>query len=194
MRGTLAPVLIEAPAAAPVSLEEAKLHCRVDDDAEDALITGLVSAATAHLDGYTGILGRALVTQTWRQDFCRFGAKMRLPLRPVASITSVTYFDGDNAEQTLATSVYDIFTDAAGSYVGLKPDQDWPSAYARPDAVSVAYVAGVASDAVPQPIKQAILLMVGHWYANREAVAEGQMRDVPMAVDALLRPYRSVGV
>ena len=190
----LAPVIIAAPAAAPVSLEEAKLHCRVEGDAENTLITGLVSAAVAYLDGYIGILGRALVTQTWRQDFCRFGAKMRLPLRPVGSITVVTYFDGNNAEQTLPSSVYDLFTDATGSYMGLKPDQDWPSSYDRPDAISVTYIAGVAADAVPPPIKQAILLMVGHWYANREAVSEAQMNDVPMAVEALLRPYRSVGI
>ena len=56
------------------------------------------------------------------------------------------------------------------------------------------YVAGVADSAVPAPIKHAILLMVGHWYANREAVAPGQMHEVPMAVDALIRPYRRVGV
>lgn len=189
-----APVLISAPATFPVLLDDAKAHLRVDHEDDDDLIEGLIAAATEHLDGYTGVLGRALVTQTWRQDFCGFSARMGLPLRPVSSIASVTYFDGDNATQALGSTVYGLFADAAGAYVALTPDQAWPSTRSRRDAVSVTYVAGVADTAVPAPIKQAILLMVGHWYANREAVSEGSMAEVPMAVDALLRPYRAVGV
>ena len=190
----LAPVRTVPPASEPVTLTEAKLHCGVDHDEHDDLIEGLISAATEHLDGYTGILGRALVTQTWRQDFGGFGSKLRLPVAPVASVSGVTYRDGENEQQTLSTSIYTLFVDAAGPFVALQPDQDWPGAYARPDAVSVTFVAGVAADDVPRPIKQSILLMVGHWYANREAVGPGDLKELPMAVDGLLRPYRRVGV
>jgi uncharacterized phiE125 gp8 family phage protein len=188
------PVRTVAPATNPVTLTEAKAHCRVDHTDDDTLIGLLISSATAHLDGYAGILGRALVTQTWRQDFGGFSDPLRLALRPVASISSITYFDADNATQTLAGSVYGLFTDEFGAYVALKPDQSFPSAYSREDAVSVTYVAGVADSDVPAPIKHAILLLVGHWYANREAVLESQMSELPMAVDALIRPYRRVGV
>lgn len=194
MHGLPAPVRTAAPLTDPVTLAEAKAQCRVDHTDDDTMLALLISAATAHLDGYTGTLGRALVTQTWRQDFPCFSAIMRIPLRPVASITSVTYYDADNAEQTLVNTVYGLFADGLGAYVSPLPDQTYPSTYGRRDAVSVTYVAGVADTAVPTPIKQAILLMVGHWYANREAVSEGSMSEVPMAVDALLRPYRAVGV
>jgi uncharacterized phiE125 gp8 family phage protein len=190
----LSPVCTSAPATNPVTLTEAKSHCRVDHTDDDTLIGLLISAATAHLDGYAGVLGRALVTQTWRQDLESFSDPLRLALGPVASITSVTYYDADNAVQTLAGTVYGLFSDEFGAYLALKPDQTFPSVYSRRDAISVTYVAGVADSAVPAPIKHAILLMVGHWYANREAVAPGQMYDVPMAVDALIRPYRRVGV
>jgi uncharacterized phiE125 gp8 family phage protein len=188
------PVRTVAPATNPVTLTEAKAHCRVDHTDDDTLIGLLISSATAHLDGYAGILGRALVTQTWRQDFGGFSDPLRLALCPVASISSITYFDADNATQTLAGSVYGLFTDEFGAYVALKPDQSFPSVYSREDAVSVTYVAGVADSDVPAPIKHAILLLVGHWYANREAVSESQMSELPMAVDALIRPYRRVGV
>jgi hypothetical protein len=57
----LKPVRTVPPAEMPVSLDEAKLHCRVDHNAEDAHITGLIAAAATHLDGWSGILGRALV-------------------------------------------------------------------------------------------------------------------------------------
>lgn len=182
-----APILVTAPATQPVTLAEAKLHCRVDHTDDDALIEGLIAAATGHLDGWTGILGRAIITQTWRQDFPGFGCKLRLPLAPAASISAVTYHDGDNAEQTLDDAVYGLFIDAAGPYVALRPDQTWPGAYNRPDAVSVEYVAG-ADDVLPA-IKAAILLLIGHWYVNRDD-------DVPEppAIARLLRPLSRVGV
>jgi uncharacterized phiE125 gp8 family phage protein len=189
----LAPVRTSAPASEPVTLVEAKLHCRVDHTDDDNLINGLISAATGHLDGWSGILGRCLITQSWRQDYDAFADTLRLPLGPAASITSITYYDGDNTQQTLATSVYGLFVDDAGPYVRLKPDQDWPGTYDRPDAVSVTWVCGAAT--VLPAIKAAILLLIGHWYANREAVNVGNITsELPIAVDALLRPYRAVGV
>lgn len=188
----LAPVRTIAPATEPVTLEEAKAHCRVEHTADDTLITGLIAAATGHLDGWSGILGRCLITQTWRQDFGGFACKLRLPLGPAASIASITYYDGDNAQQTLDAEAYGLFVDAAGPYAALKPDQVWPGCYSRRDAVSVTYVCGAA--AVLPAIKSAILMLVGHWYANREAVSAGGLAETPMAVSALLAPLRRVGV
>lgn len=43
-------------------------------------------------------------------------------------------------------------------------------------------------------INQAILLIVGHWYAHREAVSESSMIEVPMGAKALLQPYRRMGI
>lgn len=189
----LKPVLITAPAELPVSIDEVKAHCRVDGSDDDAVLTALIKAAVSHLDGWTGILGRCLVTQTWRQDFADFGC-MRLPLAPVASITSVTYYDAANAQQTLNSSVYELRTDHQGPYVGAKPDQDWPSVYSREDAVSVTFVAGADASDVPPAIKTAIYLLVSHWNENREAVSAGSMAEVPHGVRALLVPYRRIGI
>lgn len=189
----LSPIRTSAPATTPVSLTEVKAHCRVDDTSSDAVLTALLNAAVDHLDGWTGILGRALVTQTWRQDFASFGC-LRLPLGPVASISEVTYFDADNAEQTLSTDVYTLRSDAIGTYVDLKPSQSWPSTYARADAVSVTYVAGTAAADVPAAIKAAIMLLVSHWNEHREAAIEGGVSELPMGVAALIAPYRRVGV
>lgn len=190
----LAPVLITAPTETPVTLAEAKAHCRVDFSTDDALITSLIEAATAHLDGHAGVLGRALITQTWAQKAGEFSTRLRLPLAPIAEVASVTYFDGSNVEQALATSVYDLFTDARGPYLALKPGQDWPGVYDRPDAVTVTFICGEPRSSVPAAIKAAILMLVAHWYANREAVTASTQQDLPYAVDALLRPYRRVGV
>lgn len=191
----LAPVRTVAPLVTPVSVAEAKAHLRVVGSTDDTLIGALIAAATDHLDGWSGILGRALVTQTWRQDFGRFCDAMRLPLGPAASVTSVTYYDGDNVSRTLAETVYELVTDARGPFVGLKPDQSWPSTYGRRNAVSVTYVAGTAAADVPAAIKAAIMLMVGNLYENREANVVGTIVSaLPLGVDRLLGPYLRVGI
>lgn len=189
----LPPVLITPPSDTPISLSEVKGHCRVDHNDDDTVLTSLLNAAVAYLDGWSGVLGRCLVTQTWRQDFDAFGI-LRLPLGPVASISSVTYYDADNEQQTLSADAYALLADELGAYVGLKPDQSWPSTYGRADAVSVTFVAGTAAADVPWPIKAAILLLVAHWYENREAAAAGAMSELPMAVSALISPHRRIGL
>lgn len=198
----LAPVRVSAPAAMPVSLDEAKAHLRVierdgNGDAlpfeDDALLEAYIAAAVDHLDGWTGVLGRALVKQSWRQDYSGFGC-LRLPLGPVASITKIENFDGDNVVQTVDPSVYVMRTDARGSYVDVVPGQSWPGHYSRPDAVSVTYVAGVDDADVPPAIKAAILLFAAHLYANREAVAETAMAELPLGFHALIAPYRRISV
>jgi uncharacterized phiE125 gp8 family phage protein len=188
----LAPVRTVAPTGTLVTLSEAKLHCRIDGGDEDLLVSGLVKAAQDHLDGYSGVLGRALLTQTWRQDFDAFSDTMRLPVGNLLAVSSVTYYDASNAQQTLASSVYTAFSDTLGPYVTRKPGQAWPSTYTRPDAVSVTWTAGYgpAATDVPSSIRQAVLLLVGHWYANREAVTSDPAAPLPFAVDALLSPLR----
>ncbi len=169
------PVRTADPAADPIDVAEAKAHCNVDFGDDDALITALIAAATVHLDGYTGILGRALVTQSWRQDFGVFADCLRLPLEPVSAIDSVKYFDAANGEQTVATAVYSLQTDDLGSYVILNDGQSWPSEiYDRPDAVRVTFTAGYGAAAdVPQSIKQAMFFMICDWYETRSSAVYG---------------------
>lgn len=197
------PVLVTAPAMLPVSLAEAKLHLRVDHNDDDALIEGLVRAATEHFDGWTGILGRCLVEQEWRQDYDAFAPCLPLPLGPVISIISVKV-----AGVTIDGGSYALKTDAGGR---ARVEFDGVSASG---AASITYKAGYptipevpevpgdgedpgtpavpAQSTVPGPLKIAILLLVAHWYQNREAVGEPQS-ELPLAVDALIEPYRRVG-
>ncbi|MGZ9812636.1 head-tail connector protein [Pseudoroseicyclus sp. H15] len=183
-----APVLITPPAGTPVSLAEAKAHLRVDGPDEDGLIESYIEAATAHLDGWTGILGRALMPQTWRQDFACWSPRMGLPLFPVLGIDAVSYLDRDGAAQTLASEAYELHTDTIGAYVCLV--QGWPAA-AR-GSISITYRAGYADAvSVPRPIHVAILLQVAGLYEHRESSVEGGLSEHP-AVQALTTPYRRI--
>ena len=197
-----APALVTAPTEEPVTLEEAKAHLRVDESDEDGLIAALISAAVSHIDGWSGILGRCMVTQTWGESFDGFpsgyhGNKLRLRLDPNLSITWIKYSDSANVEQTLSQTVYEgPFVDDIGPYVALRENQVWPSTYERYDAVTVRYTVGYRAAAqVPHAIRQAILLLVGHWYYSREAVVLSKApAELPFAVSALLAPYRRLGI
>lgn len=183
------------PASTPVSLAEVKAHCRVDDTDSDDVLQLLLNAAIDHLDGWSGILGRCLVTQSWRQDFDRFCSIQRIRLGPVASITSITYYDADNVQQTLLADVYELLNDELGAYVALKANQNWPATYSRSAAVSITYIAGDVAAEVPASIKAAINLLVSHWNENREAVLTGTIAtELPLGVAAILAPHRKVGV
>lgn len=191
----LRPVLTVPPAVPLVSLGDIKAHCRVDDTDSDILLQLLVQAATDHLDGWSGILGRCLVNQTWRVDCSDwpFG-DLRLPFPNVSSV-SVAYFDADNAAQTLASTKYELLEDARGAFIRWTDTMDSPSVYDdRSDGVQVTLVAGygAAATAVPQAIVHAAMMHAGHLFENREAVAEGAMAPLPLAHEALIAPYRRI--
>lgn len=166
---------------------------RVEGNHDDALITGLVAAATDHLDGWSGVLGRALVTQTWQQDFAGFGC-MRLRLDPVASIAGIDYFDAENQQRELAAETYALRVDQRGAYVDLAVNGIWPQTFMRVDAVSVRYVAGSGVADVPAAIKVAIMLMVATWYNNPEGVSDTAGVELPHAARALIAPYCRISV
>jgi len=183
--------LASAPAEQPVTLDEAKKHLRVLNTAEDTLISALVMAATAHLEGRSGILGRALVTQTWEMRIdCFPWRRIELPMPPLQSVTSLKYIDDAGVEQTMPTADYVV--DAQHMIGRIRPAHgtQWPSTLDDEGAVRITFVAGYgAAGAVPQPIKQAILLLVGHWWINREAVGEAGGPHA-LAVEALTQPFR----
>lgn len=180
-----------APAVEPITLVEAKAQCRVDADDEDALIGALISAAVDLVDG-EGTLGRAMITQTWAQWVPESPGIVRLLMGPFQSLFSVEYFDSDGVLQTAVLG--DFEARRAGDFYEVRPKEGktWPTAQNRADAIKITYVAGfgdAASD-VPQGIRHALLLMVAHFYANREASTDLDLRDLPMAVDALLNRHR----
>jgi uncharacterized phiE125 gp8 family phage protein len=184
--------LITAPATEPLTLAEAKLHLRVDATDEDTMITSLISVARHECENRTG---RALITQTWEVTLDCFEDSMELPHPPLQTVSSVKYLDEDEVEQTLGTTVYRVDGYAEPARVTRTYGETWPDvALDYPNAVRIRYVAGYGDDAtdVPPPLKQWMLLHIGHWYANREASAK-DLRTLPM-LDGLLDPYRVVPV
>ncbi len=190
------PVLVTAPSDTPITRTEVKAQLDVSYTDKDTLIDGLIAAAVSHLDGWTGILGRCLMQQTWRQDFDTFSrCPLRLPLFPVISITSVKYDDTSGVEQTVTSSNYELLVDDLGYYVRFIDDYLFPNTeFEGGPHLRVTYVAGYATAAdVPAAIKQAMFLMIRQWFDNPTAVIVGQsVEKMPFAVDALLAPWRRI--
>lgn len=194
------PTLVTAADGEPVSLDEARLHLKVDIDDDDELIVNQIVAARTYLEE---ICGRAFMSQTfdysidgewpWVLNFERGTHERVIEIQkaPLASVTSVTYVDSAGVTQTLAADQYVV--DGAGSIGRIYPAYGvyWPSVRCQNRAITVRFVAGYgASDAVPQALKQALLLLVSHWFVNREPVTTGIAPTLPMTIDALIAPYR----
>ncbi len=191
----MALTLVTAATAPLVSLVEAKRHCRVDHDDDDTYLESLVEVVSDNIDGADGWLGRSVRQATWKLSLPCFPMhEIRLPLPPLREVTSITYLDEDGASQTYTTfREFGVAARHAQGIVLPAYDEDWPDTRDdTPEAVSVTFEAGY--EAVPTPIKQGALLIIGHLYEHREEVSEIKMEQMPFAAAALLMPYRSWAV
>ena len=171
-----------------VSLAEAKAHLRVDHTDDDTYITQLIKVATDAVEQYTG---RQLLPATWAAYADSFEPVLRLRPSPVSGVTSLKYFNSANTEITLTDNT-DYFVDLVSAPAEIVPVSSWPATYARPNAVVVEFTAGYASaDLVPDAIKQAMLLLIYHYYDHREEVITRiSMTEMPKTSTWLLDPYR----
>ncbi len=172
----------------PVSLAEAKLQLRVDGSDEDALIGNLIAAGRRTVELLSG---RALAPQTLEltlDDWPENGI-IWLPMPPLQSVASIVYVDDAGGEHTLAESAYLVGAACEPGRVAIleTPVGD----LAAIEGVRVQYDAGYADGETPQTLKQAILLLVGHWYENREAALSGTYsREIALGVERLVEIER----
>lgn len=177
--------LITPPAAMPIDVPTAKKQAVVSFADDDNLIDRYIAAATERLDGWTGILGRCLMPQTWQWSMDTFPAgSIVIPLGPVASITEITYDDAAGAPQTLDPAEYEV--DIGNAVTRIRAVSGWPGTGDKMGAVRVRWVAGTGC---PEPIKVAIMMMVAHMFEHRQGAAE----EMP-AVRSLIAPFRRVGM
>lgn len=177
-------------AAELLATADAKLHLRVDWTTEDTLIAGYVTAARKQVEHATGYL---IGSQTWEYHQERWSDELWLPGAPLTSVTSVKYYDTNGTQQTLATTVYRVDTASEPGRIELIDGQSWPSLQAaRGLPITIQYVAGHTSSTLPKSLYSAMLLLVGHYYANREAVNVGNIvQEFPLAVKSLVGSHQA---
>lgn len=177
----------------PLSVAEAKRHLNVTHTEDDSLIDDYIGAATAMLEQRTN---RCFVTQT---RICKMGGfddtryvherEIFLPRSPLASVSSIAYLNSSGVSTTLATSDYLVHTDEKPGKISEAYNATWPATYGVQNDVTVTYLAGhsTASASVPANVKQAVRMLVGHWYRNREATLVGTVStEIELGLNALL--------
>ncbi len=170
----------------PLTVEAAKSNGRIDIDAEDALVEGHIKAALAHAEKWTGATFQA---QVWELVIDAFPeAEIAIPKGRVTSITSVGYIDTDGHAQTTADYETDL---TPHDRAWVIPTGPWPATMATVNAVTVRFTVG---DVPPDDVRQALLLLTEHYYENRAATSDQQMREIPIGVYGLLAPHRNLFV
>lgn len=175
----------EPPVEEPVRLEEAKTHLRVDHADEDSYIQGLISTAREYAEDVTWQSTTRQSRSVWLERWPR--GPLALPRPPILSIDGVYWRGVDEVEALLEPRVYAL----SERFFVRRMNASWPLGALSPhDPIRVDYTAGYARpELVPRRVRQAILLLVGHWYEHREAASERAMNEIPMAVNALLERW-----
>lgn len=171
-----------------LTLDEVKKHVEVEGTtAHDTQLTRLIAQATDFVEGPTGKL-LALNSQTWEGRLDCFPSCIEIPIWPVISIDQIQYIDADGATQTLATSAWEA--DTYDNPATIRPvwGTTFPTTEKVYNAVTVTFTAGFS--AVPEDIKGALLLLIGHWFENREDSVVGTIvSDTPKGFDAIIEKY-----
>jgi uncharacterized phiE125 gp8 family phage protein len=184
-------ILLSGPAVEPVTLGEAKQFLRVEHDDDDDTITALIAGSRIHVEAQTR---RALITQSWRltRDVWPATGCVALLPAPVKTLDAVRVYRSDGT--TLALDVAGFALDRSDAPARLTFVHGVPPAPGRPAAgieIDITCGYGDAAANVPEPLRQAIRLLVAHWYENRSLVAAGdEVAVVPQSVAGLIAPYR----
>lgn len=179
------------PLIEPLSLAETKTHLSVDTSDTDAQIQNAIRASRRYVERHYGL---ALLTQTLvliRDGFPPGWIELR---SPVQSVTSVVYLDAAGSSQTWSSTFYVTDKDSEPARLAPAVSAVWPTTAGLPGAVKVTYVAGwTTPELVPDEVRQALLLLVGHYYANREAVFTGSIaKEIEFGVRDLMEHYAPV--
>jgi uncharacterized phiE125 gp8 family phage protein len=180
-----------APTATPVTVAQLREQAEIDSTHRDDHLQRCLDAATQHLDGYSGALGRALMVQTWVLYLEQFPAGViRLPMPPLITVDEITYTDANGDAQLLSGAVYEVITGPRAE-IRRAYGRVWPAARCEPRSIAITFTCGHATAAeVPAPIRQWILMSAAGLNAQREDQAIGLTVSPNPAADRLLAPFR----
>lgn len=184
-------ILLSGPAAEPITLAEAKQHLRVEHDDDDDIIAALIAGSRIHVETQTR---RALITQSWRlvrDVWPESGFVAVLPV-PLAALDAARIYKADNTTQAIDAAAFVVDRAAAPARLGFtRGSLPVPERRIAGIEIDVTCGYGDAPDDVPEPLRQAIRLLVAHWYENRGLVAAGgDVVVLPQTAAALIAPYQ----
>jgi uncharacterized phiE125 gp8 family phage protein len=186
-------ILLISPSVEPLSLDEAKTFLRVEHSDDDQLIAALIIGARMHVEAQAQT---ALISQTWRMSFNCWPHHGRIVVRPgpLKALGAARIYDAHGQAQTVEPRAF--VADLAASALAFLPwTMPLPGRIAAGIELDVVIGFGEDPADVPEPLRQAIRLLVAHWYENRGLVnGGGQSTVLPSTVAALISTYRGLSL
>ncbi|KKM94528.1 hypothetical protein LCGC14_1197390 [marine sediment metagenome] len=175
---------------AAITTAQAKEHLRITHSDDDTYIAAITLAASEWCEEYQN---RVYVQREVIDYYDRFPTIIRPRKSPLISVDDIYYYNTSGVLTLLAATVYDVGTYKEPGRIALAYNQSWPSIRNMINAVVVTYQAGwVARANIPEEIKHAVKLMVGHLYENREAASQVTINSIPLGVKSLLGMKRTI--
>ena len=181
-------ILLTAPAIEPLTLSEAKDWLRVEHGDDNAIIAALIASARSHVEAHTR---RALIAQTWRliRDVWPTDGRIAVLPAPLREALAARVYDAEGL--AYAVDIEAFVADTASSVLAFAP---WSLRQpGRPFAgIEIDVESGYGENAadVPAPLRQAIRILLAHWYEHRGMVSEGAAAALPAGVASLIAPFR----
>lgn len=184
--------LVDAPLTTPITLSEVKSQLRVESSDDDIILARLINVAIAYTD-VRGALGQAMITQKWGQWLApNPPQRVDIMLKPLQSVTAIKYYDENGDLQDDDVNNYEVYGTENAASIGPKDNFSWPTTQNRHDAIKIEYEIGygdAASD-VPDTIRHAMMLLIGHWYDNREQTQMDELSNIPFGFVELMNMHR----
>lgn len=199
--------LIEPPTVEPLTLSEVKSYLRLDDitdTSDDIYISSLIIVAREFCEEYQH---RAYITQTWELALQKFSIDqtdtlnndiqssiIEIPKGRLQAINSFTYKDSAGVVTIMQQDI-DYVVSTRGMLGKICPPfgKIFPVCLLYPlDPIIINFTCGYGDDGskVPARIKQAMLLLISHWYENRMVINNLRgvnPEEVSFAVTTLLQ-------
>ncbi|MDR6834280.1 MULTISPECIES: hypothetical protein [unclassified Sphingopyxis] len=167
------------PGDAPVSLNEARGWLRLGSTIDDAVVAGLVRAATNICEAF---ISHWLVIRATEEVLPLRAGQVRLTARPVAMVETAVLLSPAGDETVLEAGGYRLRhgRDGSGQLMIAQPGDA--------ERVRVTYRAGIAENpnGIPEAIRQGIVRMVQHLHDARDTAPVAP----PAAIAALWQPWR----
>ena len=189
-------VVVTPPSSEPLVADDVVLHLNLSgSDYDEDQLSAFIKAARQQVESDTG---RALIRQTVDVYYDGFpcSSDLYLPKPPLVSVTSVTTYDEDNVSAVMSSSDYLVDTASVPARLALNSTASWPTSLRRVNAVIVRAVCGYGAGAtdVPEPLREAMRLLIGAMHEHREQVIvsqfAGQFLEIPFGYQQLIAPYR----
>jgi uncharacterized phiE125 gp8 family phage protein len=181
-------ILLAAPAQEPVTLGDAKAFLRVEHDADDDVIAALIAAARVHVEAQTR---RALIVQTWRivrDAWPPDGRIAALPV-PLRQVVAARVYKQDGTTQAVGLESVTLDRASAPAVIAFSGGMLAPGRPVAGIELDIECGYGPAPGDVPPPLRQAIRMLVAHWYENRGITGDARAL-LPQGVTALIAPFR----